>query len=108
MGEIKASRSQPLLQTLLTQGPRGWGAYHVAQAEHAWREEGVIGKTSTWIPGTKGKVALLHEDLEALVLRTPHCATSNEYLSVGYQRRERKSDALYRQMASCPQLNCLF
>lgn len=73
VGEIKASRSQPLLQTLLTQGPRGCGAYHMVQAEHAWRGR----SDSTWIPGTKGKVALLHEDLEALVLCTLHCATSN-------------------------------
>lgn len=79
-GEVKAYRSQVLPQMMLTQGPRGWGGYHVAQAQHVRGKERVTGKRGTWIPGTQGKVALFHNDLEDLVLRTLHCTNGNEYL----------------------------
>ena len=43
-GEVKAYRSQVLPQMMLTQGPRGWGGYHVAQAQHVRGKERVTGK----------------------------------------------------------------
>ena len=42
--EIKDYRSQLSLQMTLTKGPRGCGAYHMAQAGNGGGKEGVMGR----------------------------------------------------------------